>query len=158
MTKKMMTLAEGERFATELLAAIKRHIACRAEVAGSIRRKDHSVGDVDLLIAGEPADMLAIPGMTMLMGGEKQGRCVWKDVSIDVWHVPEGCWGSMLFVKTGPTPYLIGYNNIAKHKGWKLSPYGLYDAAGNMLASETEEEIYRALDKRYKPPELRGKR
>lgn len=42
--------------------------------------------------------------------------------------------------------------------GMRLNQRGLFDEAGNVIASRTEEEIYTALGKKYKEPKMRGKR
>jgi DNA polymerase (family 10) len=47
---------------------------------------------------------------------------------------------------------------LAIKKGWKLNEYGLFDKNGKMIAGRTEEEIYKALDLEWIPPEMRENR
>ena len=156
--KKNMSLADADEFGALLLKCIGRFIGPhRAEIAGSVRRREPVVGDIDLLMECELVELLKIPGMKMLHGGGMQGKYEWKGVFIDAWHVNPGTWGSMLVCKTGPKEHVIAYARIAQGMGMKLSPYGLYDTLGKIIASETEEEIYAALGKQCKHPSERGR-
>ena len=62
----------------------------------------------------------------------------------------------MLLSYTGPFGAEIGYRVIARKKGMLLNQYGLFDRkTGKYIAGKTEAEIYKALGKNYKEPELR---
>jgi DNA polymerase (family X) len=62
----------------------------------------------------------------------------------------------MQFFLTGPAGYGIAYRRMAKAKGWKLDQYGLWNQHGELIASRTEHDIYKALGKEYKEPQERG--
>jgi DNA polymerase (family 10) len=55
---------------------------------------------------------------------------------------------------TGSKEHNVRLRGIAKRKGWKLNEYGLFDGE-HLIRCKNEEEIYRALDLAFIPPELR---
>jgi DNA polymerase (family X) len=142
------------------LADAIRHAApsVRFEFAGSLRREEQLVGDLDLLL-GEDLDLMhRIEGIHVISGGAERLNFIWEhDMPVNVWRVHPGTWGSMLFAVTGPTQYFIWYAKKAQALGLKLSGRGLIDGTGRIIASETEDDIYRALGKEWKHPRLRGK-
>lgn len=153
--QKHVTWKEAKESADRLMAMIQRSLAGRAEFAGSLRRKCESVGDLDLLYEGDIDDITTIKGVQKLRGGKERLHCQWEGRQLDVWRVHPGTWGSMLFAVTGPTQYFIWYAKIAISKGMKLSGKGLY-RGNELIAAETELDIYRALQKEWKDPTQRG--
>lgn len=79
-----------------------------------------------------------------------------EGIDIQIWFANNTNIGSMLLFATGNSGYNIGLRNIASRKGLLLNRYGLWDNKGKLLASKTEEDIYFALGKSFKSPELRG--
>lgn len=130
-------------------------------IAGSIRRKEATIGDVDIITADRLGDieerMLADIHVKKVRGGEKKLDVDYKLVRFNVYNSSPFFWGAMLFFLTGPASYSIAYRRMAKKKGWHLDQYGLKDEYGDVIASRTEASIYKAFGKLYKQPELRGK-
>lgn len=133
----------------------------RIEIAGSIRRKKPNPNDIDIvLIAGKNINKIIEIIRSLgewLQGGNKRIAIMISGVKVDIYFADPENWGAMLLRWTGPHGGNIGLSRQAKTRGWKLSQYGLFDAKNRIIASKTEEEIYNALGKPYKPPELRGK-
>lgn len=77
-------------------------------------------------------------------------------LSVRLWRAESVHLGAALFKYTGPTGYVIGYCSIAKRLGMKLNETGLW-AGDHRVAGETEESIYSALGKTFKPPADRGR-
>jgi DNA polymerase (family X) len=73
---------------------------------------------------------------------------------MDIRVVPRKSYGSALQYFTGSKEHNIATRRIAMEKGLKLSEYGLFKGK-KMIAAETEEEIYKALDMDWMPPEMR---
>lgn len=63
-------------------------------------------------------------------------------------------FGISLLLATGSEPHLRGLEEVAKAKGLELTEDGLLKG-GKIIASKTEEEIYKALGLQFIPPELR---
>jgi len=129
-------------------------------IAGSIRRKDPSPNDIDIVCI--PRDVNAIryyfKRKGMVSGGEKQLKAEIDNISIDVWFTDERSWGAALLHRTGPAGAAIWNRQLARQKGYKLNQYGLFNLkTGRQLLTPTEFHIYKALGKPYRRPEDRGK-
>lgn len=141
---------------------IARFVKSECEIAGSIRRKEATIGDADLIVS-EPLKEIEervikanSPYVKIVRGQDKRLDIDYKELRFNIFYAEPRYWGAMLFYLTGPSGYGIAYRKMAKAKGWVLNQYGLFDEEGNTIASRSEEEIYAALGKEYKKPELRG--
>ena len=68
-------------------------------------------------------------------------------------------WGAALQYFTGSKAHNVRVREIAVRKDLKLSEYGLFDADdGELIVSETEEEVYERLGLPWIPPTLREDR
>jgi len=133
----------------------------RFQIAGSIRRKEETIGDVDLITIENLDDIAKRIEVNSyarkVNGGQKKMDVDYKFMRFNIYHAEPEYWGAMLFFLTGPAGYSIAYRRKAKEKGWKLDQYGLVDQNLRLLAARTEEDIYKAFGKPYKAPEVRGK-
>lgn len=131
-------------------------------ICGSIRREEAEVHDIDAMT------MEAIPtlterfkevGLEITAGGKKKNNAIWVKycgIVFNIYHYELADKGSTLFALTGPKNYVIGYRLKAKNAGLLLNQYGLFKG-DERIAGLTEEEIYQALGKEYKAPQIRGK-
>jgi DNA polymerase (family 10) len=139
----------------------------RVNLAGSIRRRKSTIGDIDILIAIEGNSDEIMDFFTsieevdvVLSRGERKSTVVLKNgVQADLMIIEQETYGAALQYFTGNKSHNIKLRNIALDKNWKLSEYGLVDKGSEkIIAGETEEEIYKALGLRYIVPELRTDR
>ncbi|MDO8558971.1 MAG: DNA polymerase/3'-5' exonuclease PolX [bacterium] len=133
----------------------------KVDIAGSIRRRKETIGDVDfLVISRSPAKVMdyfvKLPGVVKIWskGNTKASVRTKEGFDMDIRVVPKKAYGSALQYFTGSKEHNIATRRIAMDKGLKLSEYGLFKGK-KMIASETEEEIYKALGLAWIPPELR---
>jgi DNA polymerase (family 10) len=93
-------------------------------------------------------------------GGVRAHKKVITYAPVNIWITTHASWGATLMEATGPKGYNIGLRKRAKGMGMKLNAYGLFRGVGGdqwvVVAARTEREIYKALGKPYKKPELRG--
>jgi DNA polymerase (family X) len=135
----------------------------RCAPAGSLRRFAETVGDVDVLAAADDSGPLmgALTGMpetASVIGSGPTKTSVRTDagLQVDLRVVPLDCWGAALQYFTGSQAHNVAVREIAVRKKLKLSEYGLFDATtGEMIVSQTEEEVYRRLGMPWIPPALR---
>jgi len=132
----------------------------KSEIAGSLRRNEPTIGDVDIItsLALQEVEYRIAKNVyaRKLTGKDKKMIVEYKCMQFDIFHSELGGWGAMLFFLTGPAGYGIAYRRIAKAKGWKLDQYGLWNKDGEIIASRTEHDIFKAFGKEYKEPEQRG--
>lgn len=138
----------------------------KAELAGSVRRRKETIGDLDIVACAAREDwkkimnsITRLPQVEKLIAkGETKLSFLMQHNSkqVDVRLVGLQEYGAALFYFTGSKEFNIKLRTWARNRGWKLSEYGLFDIkSGNQLAGATEEEIFEFLDMQYVPPELR---
>lgn len=154
--KAPMPLQEAEEVVKRLKKKFKKLKFVKMEVCGSIRRRAPEVGDIDIVVSG-PLLYTLKAEFNWLEGGARKATLEFEGHQINVLQADPERWGAAIFYFTGPHFYNIGYRVRAKKMGLLLNEYGLWDGAGKCLACATEAEIYTALGKPFKAPELRGK-
>ncbi len=133
----------------------------RIEIAGSLRRRRPTIGDIDLLAtAKNPAKAFAVftelPEAQKILGRgtTKASLLLQNGMQVDLRIVPAKSFGAALLYFTGNKNHNIYLRKIAIKKGWKLNEYGLFENS-KMLAGLTEKAIYQKLGKQCLSPEKR---
>ncbi|MFQ5655865.1 MAG: helix-hairpin-helix domain-containing protein, partial [Planctomycetota bacterium] len=160
------TLPEAEAVAERLAAAVASAAGVgRIAVAGSLRRRLETVGDIDLLaVAEDPAAaraaFLAVPGIDHAEAeGDKRCRVVLEGgIGVDLRLVDEAAFPAALHHFTGSKSHNTHLRSLARQRGWKLNEYGLWDERGEALPIDAEGDIFRHLGLAWIPPELREDR
>jgi DNA polymerase (family 10) len=155
--------AEVLPLANKILSAIKQVRAVeRAEVVGSLRRKEATIGDIDLLaISDEPAEVmeafLYLPDIQkIILRGPKKSEVLLKEgLQVDFRVFQRSSYGAAMIYFTGNKQHNIQLRKRAIGLRYKLNEYGLFDKKGNLLAGKTEEDVYRKLGLKWIPPEER---
>lgn len=141
----------------------------KVELAGSIRRKKETIGDIDLLLSCDQKFRKKIMNhftdhflaKQILVKGDSKASIVLKNNGrqADLRIVNKDEWGSALLYFTGSREHNVHLRTIAKEKGYKISEYGIFKIEKNKrIASETEEDIYSTLGFQFIPPEMREDR
>lgn len=153
--------------AEQIVAELSAVSGCaRCTYAGSLRRMRETIGDIDILVAAEKSapfmDALgALPHTAEVIahGEKKTSIRTTKGLQVDLRVLPPSSWGAGLQYFTGSKAHNIRTREIAVRHKLKLSEYGLFDAeSGDMITSETEEDIYARLGLPWIPPPLREDR
>ncbi len=136
----------------------------RASVAGSCRRRKESCGDLDVLATSSDSaavmDRVAEHELVedVLQRGDTKTRVrLTNGMEMDVRVVPDESYGAALQYFTGSKEHNIVVRRRAQDRGLKLNEWGLYKG-DDLVAGNTEEEVYKALDLAWMPPELRENR
>lgn len=160
-------LAAGE----PLLAYVR---ACpavaQADLAGSLRRWQETVGDLDIVVATNAAaavmdhfvsyplvervDSRGDTKCTVILGASAGA------LQVDLRAVPPEDYYTALHHFTGSKAHHVKLRGLARDRGLTISEWGVHliDAAGNVgdkLLVEREADVYRILGMAYVPPELR---
>ncbi len=133
----------------------------QVEVAGSIRRRQETIGDIDILVVTDNPHQvmeyfttLDLVDRVIAKGPTKSTVRLNADVSCDLRVLPQKSFGSALLYFTGSKEVNVELRKISIKKGLKLNEYGLF-SGDKMVAGRTEEEIFRELGIHYMEPELR---
>jgi DNA polymerase (family 10) len=138
----------------------------RAAYAGSLRRMRETIGDVDLLVASGQAEpimdaFVALPSVARVLahGDTKSSVVTDRGLQVDLRVVPKEVWGAAMIYFTGSKAHNVRIRERAVRAGLKLNEYGLFDAkTGDLLAAETEEQVYERLGLPFIEPTLREDR
>ncbi len=133
----------------------------RLHIAGSTRRMKDTVGDIDILSSStNPRDAAEFfQNLTevkhVIAGGDTKVSVVLSlGLNCDLRIIDDKSFGAGLQYFTGSKEHNIRLRDIAINKGMKLNEYGLFRGE-RVVASETEEGIYKELGLQWIPPELR---
>ncbi len=134
-----------------------------AEFCGSLRRFCETIGDVDVIVAAaDPGPVtqafLAMSFVDRVLGqGDSKTTVVTRrGTQVDLRVVAPHQIGAALLYFTGSKGHNIKLRMRALARGLTLNEYALSRIeGGQIVAGETEEQIYRALDLPFIPPQLR---
>ena len=136
----------------------------QATVAGSCRRRQETVGDLDVLVTSSDStaamDRLAANPLVVKVlarGETKQRVRLRSGLELDLRVVPEESFGAAAQYFTGSKEHNIVIRRRAQERGLKLNEYGLF-RGDEVVASRTEAEVYAAVGLPWIPPELRENR
>lgn len=167
----------------KLIAGVLEHVAAtpgvdRVEVAGSLRRRKETIGDVDILARfegdGTPVvdRFVAFDGAARVQGaGPTKGSIVLHSgLQVDLRVIPARSFGAALQYFSGSKEHNVAVRTRAVREGLRVNEWGVFrvpegaDPAelgkedGVRLAGETEEGVYEALGMAWVPPVLRENR
>lgn len=138
----------------------------KISLAGSIRRKKETIGDIDILVTSQNSVAVMnfftqLPEVERVLakGKTKSSVVLTNNLQADLRVVEEESFGSALQYFTGSKEHNIRLRELALEKNWKLSEYSLYNKrTDKKIAGEDEKSIYHALGLSYIEPELRENR
>ena len=122
----------------------------RLEPAGSLRRYEETVGDIDAFVA--------LPEVAEVLGhGSTKGSVVTKvGLQVDLRVVADEEYGSLLQYFTGSKQHNVILREYANRMGLSLNEYGITDTKTGEVEKYTDEEsFYARLGLPCFPPELR---
>jgi DNA polymerase (family 10) len=174
----------AKMFPTQIAFAVAQRIvdelrpACdRIEIAGSLRRGNNMVHDIDiLLLPKEAGEGFSLESSTLLEGligqlvargsltpvrGKEKIKCfvaTKTGIPVDVYVAKPETWATLLLIRTGSKEHNIKLAQRAKELGMKLraSGDGIEHVNGDFLRVNAEEEIFALLNLPYVRPEERS--
>jgi DNA polymerase (family 10) len=134
-----------------------------ASYCGSLRRFSEMIGDIDIVAAAsQPRPVMeALVGMSQVQrvlarGESKTSVLTHRGIQIDLRVVEERQLGAARLYFTGSKGHNIKLRQRALARGMTLNEYALARVpGGEVVASESEEQIYQALGLPLIPPVLR---
>lgn len=164
-SQKRMLIGVALPIAENLLAELRKiKLIERADVAGSVRRRRETIGDLDVLIISEDsaaalkqAANLKLAKQVLAMGPTKATLLIEGGVQVDIRAVDRESYGAALQYFTGSKQHNIHLRTLARQRGLKFNEYGVFRGR-KRIGGKTEEEMYSLLNMKVMPPELREDR
>lgn len=158
-------LAAVEGFVAPLLDYLARGPGVgQVTVAGSYRRCQETVGDIDIVATaakGPPVTKWFTQYEEVARisaAGDTRATVVLRSgLQVDLRIVPEESYGAALHYFTGSKAHNIAVRRMGQERGLKINEYGVFRGR-RRIAGATEEEVYRTVGLPYIPPELRENR
>jgi DNA polymerase (family 10) len=160
--RRRYRLSEAEPVASAILADLRKTSGQHhAVLAGSLRRKRDTVGDIDLLVTadhpGEATKRLKNHAdvQQVLVSGVTRCSVVLKNgMQVDMRAIAPVSFGAAWMYLTGSKTHNIALRKLAWEHGLKLNEYGLYRGR-ERIAGATEVSVYEGLGLPFIEPELR---
>jgi DNA polymerase (family 10) len=161
-TGRRTPLVEAYGLAERIVSHLKTSSKLDAvAVAGSVRRRRETVGDIDILVTSREAEQVfdafsAFPELraVRLRGSTKETIEVASGVQVDLRVVAPEAFGAALQYFTGSKDHNVRLRTLARDRDLKVNEYGVFRGE-ERIAGATEEDVYGALGLDYVPPEIR---
>ncbi|MEN6484953.1 MAG: DNA polymerase/3'-5' exonuclease PolX [Syntrophobacteraceae bacterium] len=158
-------LMTAEEIVQPLLSYLRQIPGVRdAVAAGSFRRRQETVGDLDILVTCRRSCevMERFAGYEaierVISRGETRSTVVFRSgIQVDLRLIPATSYGAALHYFTGSRAHSIALRKMAQKNHLKINEYGVF-RKGKRVAGRTEEEIYAQFGLPYIEPELREDR
>ena len=166
-----------------LIAGLLEHMqsapgVARIKLAGSLRRRKETIGDVDILAEldgdGTPVvdHFVSFSGAQRVVGaGSTKGSIVLHSgLQVDLRVIPSRSFGAALQYFSGSKEHNVAVRSRAVRQGLRVNEWGVFRVPeteddepigkedGERLAGDTEQSVYEVLGMSWVPPELRENR
>jgi DNA polymerase (family 10) len=136
----------------------------KIDVAGSYRRKQETVGDIDVLVCTSQGEevltaFLTYPRIKQVNAGGplKASAILHSGVQVDVRTIEPDAYGAALLYFTGSKAHNVILRQRAMHQHLKVNEYGIFKGT-KRVSGKTEADMYQTLGLAYIEPELRENR
>ncbi|WP_077308166.1 DNA polymerase/3'-5' exonuclease PolX [Terribacillus halophilus] len=156
----MLPLAERIEAFLESLDGIERYAR-----AGSLRRMQETVKDLDFIIAtNDPKQvqeqLLTIENLKeVIANGETKVSVTLEegyDINVDFRLIEPEAFATTLHHFTGSADHNVALRQLAKKRGERISEYGVENVeTGELTTFQTEKDFFRHFDLTFIPPEIR---
>ncbi len=161
-SKERMSIGVALPIAERIIAELQEAAGVkRISVAGSLRRRRETIGDIDILCDGKNgAEIISkftrLPSVArVLAAGDTKGSIVVQGgVQVDLRVVEPDSYGAALQYFTGSKAHNVRVREMAKKKGLKVNEYGVFKGK-KRIGGRDEEDIYGAVGIPIMPPEIR---
>jgi len=166
MQSGRLLLSAAEAAANEMLQVVRGIPGVeQAEIAGSLRRRRETIGDLDVVVAAiEPEGVLdAFVNSSLVLkvlaaGGSKASVILSNGVRAQLWAYPPESFGSVLQYATGSQAHNVRLRERAQRQALSLSERGFKTRDGALIPCSEEKQVYERLGLPWIPPELREDR
>lgn len=137
----------------------------KIEYAGSLRRCQDTIGDIDILVTVKDPEkshkilmerFVKYPEMINIIaeGDTKSSITLRSGIDVDLRVIDDKSFGAAMHYFTGSKAHNIKIRDLAKKKGLKISEYGIFKNE-KMIGGKEEKDIFEAVGLPYIIPEIR---
>jgi len=135
----------------------------KIEYAGSLRRKQETIGDIDILVTSKSSHSAEIMKhfvsyddiLDVTAHGDTKSSIVLQGgMNADLRVVDNNSFGAALHYFTGSKEHNIRIRDLAKRKGLKINEYGVFKGEKS-IGGKDENDIFKAVGLPFIIPELR---
>jgi DNA polymerase (family X) len=175
---KRFLLADADQLVQPLLRYLRQAPGIvELEVAGSYRRRQETVGDIDILATCEDPQPVMQHFQSyrdvdrVEMAGTTRGTVVLRSgLKVDLRIVPRRSYGAAQHYFIGSKAHNVAVRKLGVERGLRINEYGVFripkgkkaeepeSEAGERIGGEQEEDVFRAVGLMWVPPELREDR
>jgi DNA polymerase (family 10) len=138
----------------------------RLSLAGSLRRRKETIGDLDILASSNNPDAVMDYFVkyydvkrVLLQGSTKTSVILNDELQVDLRVVEDKSFGAALQYFTGSKEHNVKMRSLAIKQGYKLNEYGLFNKkTEKYIVGKDEIDIYKKLGLQYIESELRENR
>ncbi|MDA0840786.1 MAG: DNA polymerase/3'-5' exonuclease PolX [Planctomycetota bacterium] len=136
------------------------------ELAGSLRRRRETIGDLDLLVSCTDHQsvmdhFVAYPEVKQILahGDTKSSVRLENGLQVDCRVVDAESFGAALHYFTGSMSHNVAMRQRGMERNVHINEYGVYERdSGNRIGGDNEEDVFKALGLEWVSPELRENR
>lgn len=160
--KPRMKLSVATEYAKPFVAYLKKITGVeKVEIAGSYRRCNETVGDLDILVTAQPRQHVLDAFIkyrevqeVLATGPTRSSVILYCGLQVDLRVVETQSYGAALYYFTGSKAHNIALRQRARQRGLKINEYGVF-RDNDLVAGTTEESVLASVDLPWIPPELR---
>ncbi|MBN1494894.1 DNA polymerase/3'-5' exonuclease PolX [Candidatus Peregrinibacteria bacterium] len=167
---KRTPLYDAVQDADEIIKYMKENkFVKRIEYAGSLRRRQETIGDIDILVCTSHKDNTPKNIKTIMdhfikyhytekilaHGPTKSSTILESGIQVDLRVLDEKTYGAALHYFTGSKAHNIKIRDMAKKKGLKVNEYGVFKGS-KLVGGAKEEDVFKAVGLPYIIPEIRN--
>jgi DNA polymerase (family X) len=164
-SRQRMLIGVALPLAENLLSELRKiKLIEHADVAGSLRRRRETIGDLDVLIVSKDSpralqQVVKLPVVKQVLGvGDTRATVIIEGgIQVDVRSVARESYGAALQYFTGSKQHNIHLRTLAHARGLKLNEYGAFRGE-KRAGGKDEAEMYALMDMPVMPPEIREDR
>jgi len=161
-----MIISEALEEAIHIINYMKKcEIIEKIEYAGSLRRWQETIGDIDILVTVKNAEKSHESVMNhfikysevskiIAQGDTKSSVALLSGIDVDLRVVDSKCFGAAMHYFTGSKAHNIKIRDLAKRKGLKVSEYGVFKGE-KLIGRKDEKDIFKHVGLPYIIPEIR---
>jgi len=138
----------------------------KLELAGSLRRRRETVGDLDVLVSCSDHQsvmdhFVAYPEVKQILahGDTKSSVRLENGLQVDCRVVDAESFGAALHYFTGSMSHNVAMRQLGMDRNVHINEYGVYERdSGNRIGGADEKDVFQALGLEWVSPELRENR